>query len=66
MVEVEHLKADNARLLALLKSTKEFKNFSDLADASHGRIHFSQSESNLESVKNPKNWMPNEALSVAN
>ena len=65
MVEVEHLKLDNQRLLTLLKSTKEFKDFSGIADASSGRIHYADDYEN-ENLKNPKNWMPTETLEIAN
>jgi hypothetical protein len=68
MVEVEHLKLDNQRLLALLKSTKEFKDFADIADASNGRIHFAGEPTAEEQrqLAEPKNWMPAEALRLAN
>jgi hypothetical protein len=68
MVEVEHLKLDNQRLLALLKSTKEFKEFADIADASGGRIHFAGKPTPEEAkqLAEPKNWMPTEALRLAN
>lgn len=67
MVEVEHLKLDNQRLLTLLKSTKEFKDFSGIADASNGRIHYAdESAASKENPVAPKNWMPTEALEIAN
>jgi hypothetical protein len=39
LLEVEHLKADNARLVRLLKSTKEFKNFGEFIEDSGNGAH---------------------------
>lgn len=40
LVEVEHLRADIKRLVAMLRSTSEFKEFADLADDAGKYFYF--------------------------
>ena len=46
LLEIEHLKDDNVRLLQLLKSTEEFKDFAYLAENVSGGIKFIKSGDN--------------------
>lgn len=40
MVEVEHLRSDVKRLVGMLRTTEEFKEFADIADDSGSSIRF--------------------------
>ena len=40
MLELECIKADNDRLIKLLNSTKEFKDFSDFAQDNKGSVRY--------------------------
>jgi hypothetical protein len=62
LLEIEHLKDDNVRLLQMLKSTEEFKDFAYLAETVSGGIKFingnntqrSKSANKINSHKNVK------------
>jgi predicted RNase H-like nuclease (RuvC/YqgF family) len=74
VLEVEHLKEDNIRLLQLLKTTNEFKDFAYLSEDVSGGIRFVRSyenkvkarpKSTTSRVKNDRvdprnnnNWVP--------
>ncbi|OMJ85352.1 hypothetical protein SteCoe_13325 [Stentor coeruleus] len=62
MVELEHYKADNARLVALLKSTDEFSAFSDFAEASEG-IRYMQrgNKVKVQVEEECDDWIPQES-----
>lgn len=40
LLEIEHLKDDNVRLLSMLKSTEEYRDFAYLAEDSSGGIRY--------------------------
>ena len=40
LLEVEHLKDDNIRMLTMLKSTEEYRDFAHLAEDSSGGIRY--------------------------
>ena len=77
-LEVEHLKADNDRLIKLLQSTKEYKNFSKFALDNLGSVRFMPATKRKKcAVKNcgantiienvppnyeEENWIPQEAF----
>ena len=56
LLELEHLKDDNKRLLSLLKNTEEYKNFAYLDEDSNGGIKFVNSDNKVRVVsgKNQK------------
>lgn len=58
LVQVEHLKSDNERLIKLLKSTKEFRDFSEFAGSMAGTVTVTAPEVNEE-------WVPLDAFSLA-
>ena len=51
-LELEHLKADNQRLLKLLKQTKEYREFSDFVVDSGGNIRYMNSPSKKQKSVN--------------
>mmetsp|Transcript_29065 Transcript_29065/g.52010 ORF Transcript_29065/g.52010 Transcript_29065/m.52010 type:complete len:347 (+) Transcript_29065:135-1175(+) len=62
-LQVEHYKDDQDRLLRLLKTTSEFKEFSDFAQSA-SNVHYHSS--NIEKPdSNPDSWFPAEALNLA-
>ena len=72
LLEIEHLKADNQRLVGLLKQTEEFKDFSELAEAAGGIRYIPQSRSckakkchGEVAAKELDDWVPSEAWRVA-
>ena len=58
MVQVEHLKSDNERLIKLLKSTKEFRDFSEFAGSMTGAVAVAPPAEEDE-------WVPLDAFSLA-
>jgi len=78
LLQVEHFKADNARLVKLLASTKEFANFGEFAidsgdvryldpDRQPVKCHGAKTDS-LKSFKageEKEDWIPEEAFKVA-
>lgn len=58
MVQVEHLKSDNERLIKLLKSTKEFRDFSEFAGSMTGTVAVAPPAEEDE-------WVPLDAFSLA-
>lgn len=62
MIELEHYKADNARLISLLKSTEEFSAFSDFAEASEG-IRYMQrgNKVKVQAEEECDDWIPQES-----
>jgi hypothetical protein len=67
-VEVEQLKEDNARLLKMLKGTKEYQEFADFVDDSGGQVKGIKPAS-ISLVNNvdleSEQWMPQEAFTLA-
>jgi chromosome segregation ATPase len=77
LLELEHLKDDNKRLLNLLKNTEEYKDFAYLAEDCSGGIKYVHSENKTrvlttkpkkkdkfskgDDPNNEENWVPNEA-----
>ena len=61
LLEIEHLKDDNKRLLNLLKNTEEYKDFAYLAEDSSGGITFVGSNNKVKVItaKNKKKMDPN-------
>lgn len=77
ILQCEHYKADNARLVKLLANTKEFANFGEFATDSGTAVryldperqpstcHFPKYESKLKSFKpgeEMEDWIPEEAF----
>lgn len=62
-LQVEHFKGDQERMLRLLKSTAEFKDFSEFAQSA-GNVHYYPSAAKKPDA-NPDHWVPAEALSIA-
>lgn len=58
MVQVEHLKSDNERLIKLLKSTKEFRDFSEFAGSMTGAVA-------VAPPADEDDWVPLDAFSLA-
>lgn len=50
LLEIEHLKDDNKRLLSLLKNTEEYKDFAYLAEDSSGGLTFVNSENKVRVI----------------
>jgi len=53
ILEIEHLRADNQRLVKMLKTTKEYQEFADFADDNSGSIRFfkdSLKQTNVDST----------------
>lgn len=81
LLEIEHLKADNDRLIKLLQATKEYKNFSKFALDNLGSVRFMPAtKKNRCPVRNcgantitenvnpnleEENWVPQEAFDIA-
>ena len=79
LLEVHALKKDKARLVEMLRSTEEFKDFSDYSDDSGGNLRFlpgslmKKKVAKMNTARNPKvnpmaekeNWIPAEAFSLA-
>jgi hypothetical protein len=62
LVELEHYKADNARLVTLLKSTSEFKSFGEYAEASEGIRYLPKStKAPIKASDECDDWVPSEA-----
>lgn len=67
LVEIEHYKADNARLVSLLKATKEFKDFADYAEASEGIRYLPKTQkSQIAAVDECDDWVPSESWRMVN
>lgn len=82
LLEIEHLKDDNVRLLKMLKSTEEFKDFAYLAENVTGGIHYIKGSTktpmrrtNKENEMRTKtkldsfnnaNWVPSETVQYMN
>ena len=65
LVEIEHYKADNARLVALLKSTAEFSSFAEFAEASEGiRYLPKSSKCKVDCDKETDDWVPSQAFKM--
>ena len=65
LVEIEHYKADNARLVTLLKSTDEFSNFADFAEASEGVRYLPRTgASKIDAEKETDDWVPSQAFTM--
>lgn len=80
LLEIEHFKTDNERLIKILSETKEFKNFGHLAaDTDHGvrfmnpdrqpeGCHYPKKQSVLKNLKEREemeDWIPEEAFRAA-
>ena len=80
LLEVHALKKDKRRLTELLRSTKEFRDFTDFSDDSGGNLRYlpggSLAKTRLNSARGKKtklinaaqekeNWIPAEAFSLA-
>ena len=80
LLQAEHFRQDNDRLVKLLASTKEFANFGEFAHSSGAAVryldperqpttcHFPKHESKLKSFKADEeieDWMPAEAFKIA-
>ena len=62
MVELEHYKADNSRLVSLLKSTQEFKSFSEYAEASEGIRYLPRTNKTVTKGNDEcDDWVPSDA-----
>lgn len=64
ILEVEHLKADNQRLIGILKGTKEYKDFACFVEDSGGAISLPLQQSTSKKTKGKtetsKDWIPAE------
>ena len=81
ILEIEHLRADNDRLVKLLRKTKEYKNFAGFAEDNLGSVRFMPIEKvgryrarkpspdtideNFDPNAEEDNWVPQEAFDVA-
>eukprot|EP01022_Parablepharisma_sp_SALTPOND_P018457 TRINITY_DN3014_c0_g1_i1.p1 TRINITY_DN3014_c0_g1~~TRINITY_DN3014_c0_g1_i1.p1 ORF type:complete len:595 (+),score=92.45 TRINITY_DN3014_c0_g1_i1:2346-4130(+) len=72
MLEIEHLKADNAKLVSLLKGTKEYKKFAEYIEDSNGAVRIptrskTPGKKRGTEVKREsfEEWVPAEAFKVA-
>lgn len=70
MLELECIKADNDRLIKLLNSTKEYKDFSDFADDNNkGRVWYLAGDKKYGKASNneeeEESWVPQEAFKIA-
>jgi len=80
LLQAEHFRQDNERLVKLLASTKEFANFGEFAHSSGASVryldperqptkcHFPKYDTKLKSFKADEeieDWMPEEAFKVA-
>jgi hypothetical protein len=75
MLEVEHYRADNARLIQLLKQTDEFKDFAEYAEDSKGMRYLPLGNAPPPKIKKPcttckaanevEEWVPAEAFHIA-
>lgn len=64
-VEIEHYKLDNARLVTLLKNTKEFADFAEFAEASEGIRYLPKGNPVKISAENEKDdWVPSQAFKM--
>ena len=81
LLEVEHMKADNDRLIKLLKTTKEYKGFAKFAEDNSGSVRYmnntkrnkcsvrkcpaNKPTENTDPNAEDENWIPQEAFDVA-
>jgi len=81
LLEVEHIRADNDRLVKLLQKTKEYKGFGKYAEDNSGSVRYmpttKRNKCSLKSCKantlienvdpniEEENWIPQEAFDVA-
>lgn len=81
LLEIEHLRADNDRLVKLLRKTKEYKNFAGFAQDNQGSIRFlpvatkdrcevkpcpaNKYNENVDPNSEEDSWVPQEAFDVA-
>lgn len=64
-VEIEHYKLDNARLVTLLKNTKEFADFAEFAEASEGIRYLPKGNTVKISAENEKDdWVPSQSFKM--
>ena len=71
MLEIEHLKSDNMKLVNLLKKTKEYKQFAEYIEDSGGAVHISAHSLSPKAKKSRKDarkdmlgdWVPAEVAS---
>ncbi|OMJ84184.1 hypothetical protein SteCoe_14736 [Stentor coeruleus] len=67
MIELEHYKADNERLISLLKSTSEFSIFGDFAEASEGIRYLPRTNKVHYKVQDDSgDWLPQESYKMVN
>lgn len=68
-LELEHFKADNERLIKLLNSTPEYKEFSDFAQDNRGSVRFLAGKKPYGKSECPdpedESWIPREAFDIA-
>ena len=67
-IEVDQLQQDNAKLLKLLKQTREYQDFANFVDDSGGNVKSVKSKpASSEQLfdQEAEHWMPNEAYSLA-
>lgn len=62
LLEIEHLKEDNMRLVNLLKGTKEYKQFAEFIEDSGGAIRLSESANKQAEKCDPSEWVPKEVI----
>lgn len=70
MLELECYKADNDRLIKLLNSTKEFKDFAEFAQDNKGSVRYLAGEkkygkSKIQDDEEEESWIPQEAFKIA-
>ena len=70
MLELECYKADNDRLIKLLNSTKEFKDFAEFAQDNKGSVRYLAGEkkygkSKIQDEEEEESWIPQEAFKIA-
>lgn len=76
LLEIEHIKADNDRLVKLLHKTKEYKNFGKYADNTTGSVRYlpptdkkkypsKDITENVDPNLEEKFWVPREAFEIA-
>lgn len=67
MIELEHYKDDNARLISLLKSTNEFSIFGDFAEASEGIRYMPRTNKvQYKAQDDSGDWLPQESFRMVN
>jgi hypothetical protein len=69
MLELEHYKADNARMIKLLNTTKEYTEFGDFAQDNKGSVRYLAGDKKYGKAEvqgdEEDSWVPQEAFKIA-